>query len=55
MAGGLYVETTADLGAVRNEVQTLQHHHSDLHFISVSFSAFCSDAADRSVRSEICG
>jgi hypothetical protein len=30
MAGGLYVETTADLGAGRNEVPTLQHHHSDL-------------------------
>jgi hypothetical protein len=30
MAGGLYVETTADLGAARNEVPTLQHYHSDL-------------------------
>lgn len=30
MAGGLYVETTADLGAGRNEVQAVQHHHSDL-------------------------
>jgi hypothetical protein len=30
MAGGLYVETTADLGAARNEVPALQHHHSDL-------------------------
>jgi hypothetical protein len=30
MAGGLYVETTADLGAAWNEVQTLQHHHFDL-------------------------
>jgi hypothetical protein len=30
MAGGLYVETTADLGAARNEVPALQHHHPDL-------------------------
>jgi hypothetical protein len=30
VAGGLYVETTADLGAARNEVPALQHHHSDL-------------------------
>jgi hypothetical protein len=30
MPGGLYVETTADLGAGRNEVPALQHHHLDL-------------------------
>jgi hypothetical protein len=30
MSGGLYVETTADLGAGRNEVPALQHHHPDL-------------------------
>jgi hypothetical protein len=30
MAGGLYVETTADLGAARNEVPAVQHHYSDL-------------------------
>ena len=30
MAGGLYVETTADLGAGRNEVPAVQHHHPDL-------------------------
>ena len=30
MPGGLYVETTADLGAGRNEVPALQHHHPDL-------------------------
>lgn len=30
MAGGLYVETTADLGAGRNEVPAVQHHHADL-------------------------
>ena len=33
MAGGLYVETTADLGAATDEVPTLQHHHSDLLFL----------------------
>jgi hypothetical protein len=30
MSGGLYVETTADLGAGRNEVPALQHHYPDL-------------------------
>jgi hypothetical protein len=30
MPGGLYVETTADLGAARNEVPALQHYHLDL-------------------------
>ena len=30
MNGGSYVETTADLGAGRNEVPALQHHHPDL-------------------------
>jgi hypothetical protein len=30
MPGGLYVETTTDLGAGGNEVPALQHHHPDL-------------------------
>jgi hypothetical protein len=30
MSGALYVETTADLGAGRNEIPALQYQHPDL-------------------------
>jgi hypothetical protein len=43
--GGFYVEAATDLGTERDEVPTVQHHHSDLLLYRKVFRPFVRPAS----------